>query len=95
MKAKKAYGIGFLVLVFLFWSSVGLAVGLAKVRASHQPCMHALPTILCQKLGWFKELGIDVSFHYYSSGMPQVEAGLAGEWDLGALWVRLLHFLQA
>ena len=85
MKAKRVYAIGVLVLVFLVWSSVGLAAGLEKVRASHQPCMHALPTILCQKLGWFKELGIDVSFHYYSSGMPQVEAGLAGEWDVGAI----------
>jgi NitT/TauT family transport system substrate-binding protein len=85
MKAKKGFTLGLLVFVFLLWSSVGLAAGLVKVRASHQPCMHALPTILCQKLGWFKELGIDVSFHFYSSGMPQVEAGLAGEWDVGAI----------
>lgn len=85
MNAKKAFTLGLLVFIFLLWSSVGLAAGLQKVRASHQPCMHALPTILCQKLGWFKELGIDVSFHYYSSGMPQVEAGLAGEWDVGAM----------
>lgn len=85
MKSKKVYWIGILAGVFLFCSSVGMAAELVKVRASHQPCMHALPTILGQKLGWFKELGLEVSFHYYSSGMPQVEAGLAGEWDVGAM----------
>ena len=85
MKAKKIHFIGLLTSIFVLVGSLGLAADLPKVRASHQPCMHALPTVLGQKLGWFEELGIDVSFHYYSSGMPQVEAGLAGEWDVGAM----------
>jgi sulfonate transport system substrate-binding protein len=58
---------------------------LPLVRASHQPCMHALPTILASNFGWWNEIGIRVSFHYFVSGMPQVEAGQAGEWDVGAI----------
>jgi ABC-type nitrate/sulfonate/bicarbonate transport system substrate-binding protein len=58
---------------------------LPLVRASHQPCMHALPTILASTFGWWDEIGIKVSFHYFVSGMPQVEAGQAGEWDVGAI----------
>lgn len=58
---------------------------LPLVRASHQPCMHALPTILATNFGWWDEIGIRVSFHYFVSGMPQVEAGAAGEWDVGAM----------
>ncbi len=75
-------------MVLVFFGSIGevqAEKALPKVRASHQPCMHALPTYLGNKLGWFKELGIEVSFHYFSSGMPQVEAGVAGEWDVGAI----------
>jgi len=58
---------------------------LPLVRASHQPCMHALPTILATNFGWWDEIGIKVTFHYFVSGMPQVEAGAAGEWDVGAI----------
>jgi sulfonate transport system substrate-binding protein len=67
----------------------GMAFGQSKdlplVRASHQPCLHALPTILATDFGWWKDIGIRVSFHYFVSGMPQVEAGQAGEWDVGAI----------
>jgi len=58
---------------------------LPLVRASHQPCMHALPTVLATNFGWWDEIGIKVTFHYFVSGMPQVEAGAAGEWDVGAI----------
>jgi ABC-type nitrate/sulfonate/bicarbonate transport system substrate-binding protein len=58
---------------------------LPLVRASHQPCMHALPTILATNFNWWDQIGIRVSFHYFVSGMPQVEAGQAGEWDVGAI----------
>lgn len=69
------------------FSSVALSQTkeLPLVRASHQPCMHALPTILATNFGWWDQIGIKVSFHYFVSGMPQVEAGQAGEWDVGAI----------
>lgn len=66
-------------------SAFGQQKELPLVRASHQPCMHALPTILATHFGWWDEIGIRVSFHYFVSGMPQVEAGAAGEWDVGAV----------
>jgi len=77
--------------IFLMMTAItaGIAFGQAKelplVRASHQPAMHALPTVLGMNLGWFEQAGIRINYHYFVSGMPQVEAGQAGEWDVGAI----------
>jgi NitT/TauT family transport system substrate-binding protein len=71
----------FLLIMFVS----GPAFSLDKIRVSHQPCKHALPTVMGIERGWFKELGLEVSFHYFAAGMSQVEAGIAGEWDVGAM----------
>ena len=63
----------------------GAALSMDKIRVSHQPCKHALPTVMGIEKGWFKEIGLDVSFHYFAAGMSQVEAGIGGEWDVGAM----------
>ena len=86
----KMFKVGIIMLAFLVtagFSGVGFSQTkeLPLVRASHQPCMHALPTILATNFGWWDQIGIKVSFHYFVSGMPQVEAGQAGEWDVGAI----------
>jgi sulfonate transport system substrate-binding protein len=90
MKRKGVLKLGMLLLVGVtVLALAGVAASQPKelplVRASHQPCMHALPTILATQFGWWKDIGIRVSFHYFVSGMPQVEAGQAGEWDVGAM----------
>lgn len=90
MKGKMFMKRGMLLLVGVTVLAMGSVVfsspkELPLVRASHQPCMHALPTILATNFGWWDEIGIKVSFHYFVSGMPQVEAGAAGEWDVGAI----------
>ena len=71
--------------VFFLGGTQDFSHALDKIRASHQPAKHALPTVLGIEKGWFKELGLDVSFSYFSAGMSQVEAGIAGEWDVGAM----------
>ncbi|HYB21990.1 MAG TPA: ABC transporter substrate-binding protein [Thermodesulfobacteriota bacterium] len=86
----KSFQVGIILLAVLAGTAFsGVAFSQPKelplVRASHQPCMHALPTILATDFGWWDEIGIKVSFHYFVSGMPQVEAGQAGEWDVGAI----------
>jgi len=86
----KSFKVGIILLAVLAGTAFsGVAFSQPKelplVRASHQPCMHALPTILATDFGWWDEIGIKVSFHYFVSGMPQVEAGQAGEWDVGAI----------
>jgi ABC-type nitrate/sulfonate/bicarbonate transport system substrate-binding protein len=73
--------VSILLIAFL----AGPAFSLDKLRVSHQPSKHALPSIMAIEKGWFKELGLDVSFHYFAAGMSQVEAGIAGEWDVGAM----------
>ncbi len=87
---RKAFQIGIILLAVIVgggFASQAFAQGkeLPLVRASHQPCLHALPTILATNFGWWDQIGIRVSFHYFVSGMPQVEAGQAGEWDVGAI----------
>jgi len=90
MKRNGFMKLGMLALVTVAVMAMATAVfsqqkELPLVRASHQPCMHALPTILASTFNWWDEIGIRVSFHYFVSGMPQVEAGQAGEWDVGAI----------
>jgi ABC-type nitrate/sulfonate/bicarbonate transport system substrate-binding protein len=58
---------------------------LPLVRASHQPCMHALPTWMGMEKGWPKEHGIEIKYLFFPSGAPQIEAMAAGEWDVGAM----------
>ena len=50
------------VFVCAAFSSVALSQTkeLPLVRASHQPCMHALPTILATNFGWWDQIGIRV-----------------------------------
>ncbi len=57
---------------------------LPVVRASHQPCMHALPTWMGMQLGWPEEHGIEIEYSYFASGAPQIEALGAEQWDVGA-----------
>jgi sulfonate transport system substrate-binding protein len=84
----KVWKLGAIILMMMV-ASTGMAFGQGKelplVRASHQPAMHALPTVLGMNLGWFDQAGIRITYHYFVSGMPQVEAGQAGEWDVGAI----------
>ncbi|MBZ4654838.1 MAG: aliphatic sulfonate transporter [Peptococcaceae bacterium] len=58
---------------------------LPLVRASHQPCMHALPTWMGIEKGWPKDHGIEIKYMFFPSGAPQIEAMAAGEWDVGAM----------
>lgn len=53
--------------------------------ASHQPALHALPTVIGLEEGWFEEVGLDVEMQIFDSGAPQIEAGSSGEWSVGAL----------
>ena len=89
----KAFQVGIIVFMAAAMAFSGMAFGQSKelplVRASHQPCMHALPTILATNFGWWDEIGIRVSFHYFVSGMPQVEAGRPGN----GMWGRSAPFL--
>lgn len=54
------------------------------VRVASIPMANALSMHVAEKRGIYDELGLDVSFTFFDSGAPMVEAGLAGEWD--AAW---------
>jgi len=55
------------------------------VRASHQPCLHGLPSWMALEDKWVGDSPIDLKFILFPSGAPQNEALAAGEWDVGAM----------
>lgn len=55
------------------------------VRASHQPCLHGLPSWMAIENGWAKDSPIDLKFVFFQSGSPQNEALAANQWDVGAM----------
>lgn len=57
---------------------------LKTVSASHQPCLHALPTYMAMQKGWDKAEGIKIDFQFYPSGPPQNEALASNKWQVGA-----------
>lgn len=54
------------------------------VRASHQPCLHGLPSWMAMEDGWVKDSPINMEFIFFQSGAPQNEALAANQWDVGA-----------
>ena len=62
---------------------------LTPVSLSIQPATyHALTFYIAEELGYFKELGLDVTFKTYPSGAPQVADAVDNKaWDVGAAGV--------
>jgi ABC-type nitrate/sulfonate/bicarbonate transport system substrate-binding protein len=56
------------------------------IRVSGQPPMPLAQWFIADKLGFFKDNGLKVTFtKFFPSGAPQVEAGFRGEWDFGIM----------
>lgn len=62
----------------------GSSSGTTTISASHQPCLHALPTYMAMKNGWDKQEGLNIDFQFYPSGPPQNEALASNKWQVGA-----------
>lgn len=57
-----------------------------EVRFSSQAPMALSQWFIADKMGYFKEAGVKMTFtKFYPSGAPQVEGGLRGEWDLATM----------
>lgn len=72
-------------------SALGLAAAPAqaasptKIVVSYQPANYwALPFYLANKMGWWKDVGLDASYVAFPAGMPQMASSAAGSWDVGA-----------
>ncbi len=73
-----------LTLVF-FISAQAAAQGKATpLRVSHQPEFETFPTWLAIQEGLDKKAGFDLKLVYFDSGMPQIEALPAKQWEIGA-----------
>jgi len=58
--------------------------GLTKIRVSHQPEFETFQTYQAIQGGLDKKAGIALDLMYFDSGMPQIEALPANQWDVGA-----------
>jgi len=56
----------------------------SEIRVSHQPEFETFQTYQAMKDGLDKKAGVDLKLVYFDSGMPQIEALPANQWDVGA-----------
>lgn len=57
---------------------------LSVIRVSHQPEFESFLTYNAIKEGLDKKNGVELKMIYFDSGMPQIEALPANQWDVGA-----------
>lgn len=62
----------------------GKSSDLPVIRVSHQPEFETFLTYRAIQNGVDKEHGVDLELLYFDSGMPQIEALPAKQWDVGA-----------
>lgn len=55
------------------------------IRISYQPAFWGVTFEIATEKGWWKEAGLAPTFTMFPSGAPQIAAGAAGDWDVGAL----------
>jgi ABC-type nitrate/sulfonate/bicarbonate transport system substrate-binding protein len=70
-----------------FLLSAGPALAQEKpiqLRISHQPEFETFPTWLAMQEGLDKKAGMELKLVYFDSGMPQIEALPAKQWEIGA-----------
>ena len=60
------------------------ATGPKVIRVSHQPEFETFLTYRAMKEGLDQKAGLKFDLKYFDSGMPQIEALPANQWDLGA-----------
>ncbi len=58
---------------------------LTPIRISYQPAFWGVTFEIATEKGWWKEAGLAPTFTLFPSGAPQIAAGAAGDWDVGAL----------
>ncbi|HEX7371424.1 MAG TPA: PhnD/SsuA/transferrin family substrate-binding protein [Thermodesulfobacteriota bacterium] len=76
-----------IVTLGMFLGVSGAALGQQKpipLRISHQPEFETFPTWLAMQEGLDKKAGFDLKLIYFDSGMPQIEALPAKQWEIGA-----------
>lgn len=62
--------------------SAGTAQALDKVRTNSISAYTGFSIYAADKLGYFKEFGIDTQPRFFPSGAPIVQSAAAGEWDI-------------
>lgn len=73
------------VAVMLLFPFSAPAQGPIKLRVSHQPEFESFLTWQAIQDGTQKKYGLDMKMVYFDSGMPQVEALPAKQWEVGAV----------
>jgi ABC-type nitrate/sulfonate/bicarbonate transport system substrate-binding protein len=58
---------------------------LTKITLASQRNATGFPDWLANKLGYFKDNGLQVDIKYFASGAPAIQAGISGAWQAG--WI--------
>jgi len=72
------------VSVFIWAGMAAAQQKLTSLKISHQPEFETFPTWLAMQEGLDKKAGLGLKLVYFDSGMPQIEALPAKQWDIGA-----------
>ncbi|MHB8156494.1 MAG: ABC transporter substrate-binding protein [Desulfocucumaceae bacterium] len=94
---SKAYRVTSLIMMFLLVAVAAMGCGKAEdksagkgaekpavIRVSHQPEFETFQTYQAMQEGLDKKAGVEFKLVYFDSGMPQIEALPANQWDVGA-----------
>ena len=91
-KNKKVYRFVCLLVAVLFVAAMAVgcgggtekAAGTTELRVSHQPEFETFQSYQAIQEGLDKKAGIGMKLVFFDSGMPQIEALPANQWDVGA-----------
>ena len=72
------------VILLLALGSAAAQTKLMPLRISHQPEFETFPTWLAMQEGLDKKAGFELKLIHFDSGMPQIEALAAKQWEIGA-----------
>lgn len=84
-KYSRLFAVLLAVFLTLGMASMGMAQNKVRIVASGQPDHAAYLTQMIIDNGWDKEFGIEMELVYFDSGMAQIEALPAGQWEIGTM----------
>jgi sulfonate transport system substrate-binding protein len=83
MKKRMIPVLTLVLISVLMLGAYGFTAGLTKLKLSHHPYIHALPSYVAEKRGWYKAAGYDTTITMFAGGPPQNEALASDAWEVG------------
>ncbi|HZP89159.1 MAG TPA: ABC transporter substrate-binding protein [Burkholderiales bacterium] len=84
MSSKISAALAFVVAGTIAGSAMAQAGKPFPIRVAQQPQRWAVEWYIATKKGWWEKIGLQPTMSTFASGAPEVAAGAAGSWDVGA-----------